>query len=128
MPHPAASLIPQGLYLLLVTNKSSNILEDLETLRLLSKVIPEYVHPVDEEAVCLGAFDLIFAFDEVISMGHKENITVIQVTPRNLHVPQGNITVIQACSPIPQWATRKTSPSYRQALHPPASHGNISQT
>ena len=69
----------QGLYLLLVTNKSSNILEDLETLRLLSKVIPEYVHPVDEEGVCLGAFDLMFAFDEVISLGHKENITVVQV-------------------------------------------------
>lgn len=28
----------QGLYLLLVTNKGSNILEDLETLRLLAKV------------------------------------------------------------------------------------------
>ena len=28
----------QGLYLLLVTNKASNILEDLETLRLLAKV------------------------------------------------------------------------------------------
>jgi hypothetical protein len=27
----------QGLYLLLVTNKASNILEDLETLRLLAK-------------------------------------------------------------------------------------------
>ena len=83
--HPVAnataSLVSQGLYLLLVTNKSSNILEDLETLRLLSKVIPEYVHPVEEEAVCLGAFDLIFAFDEVISLGHKENITVVQVIP-----------------------------------------------
>jgi hypothetical protein len=30
-----------SLYLLLVTNKGSNIVEDLDTLRLLSRVIPE---------------------------------------------------------------------------------------
>ena len=69
----------QGLYLLLITNKGSNILEDLDTLRLLSKTVPEYVHPVDEEGVSAGAFELIFAFDEVISMGHRESITVAQV-------------------------------------------------
>ncbi len=70
----------QGLYLLLVTNRNSNILEDLDTLRMLSKLIPEYSGPMlDEESVGRAAFDLIFAFDEVISNGHKENITVQQV-------------------------------------------------
>jgi len=103
-----------------VTNKGSNILEDLETLRLLAKVVPEYVESVDEEvsiawkvdsplewrAACGGtakvpdmhadrglrpataanaqgieqaAFSLLFAFDEVISLGYKENVTVQQV-------------------------------------------------
>ena len=55
----------QGLYLLLVTNKASNILEDLETLRLLAKVVPEYVVDLHEEAIAAAAFDLIFAFGEV---------------------------------------------------------------
>ena len=32
----------QGMFLVLVTNKQSNILEDLDTLRLMSKVVPEY--------------------------------------------------------------------------------------
>ena len=34
-----------------------------------------------EEYVCKSAFDsqLIFSFDEVISLGHKENVTVAQV-------------------------------------------------
>jgi len=31
----------EALYLLVITNKQSNILEDLETLRLLSKLVPE---------------------------------------------------------------------------------------
>ncbi|KAH0654257.1 hypothetical protein KY289_031935 [Solanum tuberosum] len=69
----------ESLYLLLVTNKQSNILEDLETLRLLSKLVPEYSFSLDEEGVCRTAFELIFAFDEVISLGHKENVTVAQV-------------------------------------------------
>ncbi|CAI9267995.1 unnamed protein product [Lactuca saligna] len=69
----------ESLYLLLVTNKQSNILEDLDTLRLLSKVIPEFSASLDEEGICKYAFELIFAFDEVISLGHKENVTVAQV-------------------------------------------------
>nr|GMD47243.1 coatomer subunit delta-like [Ipomoea batatas] len=64
------------------------ILEDLETLRLLSKVVsfifliasvPEYSYSLDEEGICKTAFELLFAFDEVISLGHKENINVVQV-------------------------------------------------
>jgi hypothetical protein len=69
----------EALYLLLVTNKGSNILEDLETLRLLAKVVPEYVESLDEEGIEQAAFSLLFAFDEVISLGYKENVTVQQV-------------------------------------------------
>lgn len=69
----------EGMYLLLITNKQSNILEDLETLRLLSKVVPEYLEEVDEAGIAEFAFELLFAFDEVISLGHKEEVTVAQV-------------------------------------------------
>lgn len=69
-----------ALYLLLVTNKQSNILEDLDILRLLGKVVPEYTQQqTDEEGISRAAFDLIFAFDEVIALGHKENVTMSQV-------------------------------------------------
>lgn len=68
-----------ALYLLLVTNKQSNILEDLDTLRLLSKLVPEYCYSLDEEGICKSAFELIFACDEVVSLGYKENVTVAQV-------------------------------------------------
>ncbi|CAK9165403.1 unnamed protein product [Ilex paraguariensis] len=69
----------ESVYLLLVTNKQSNILEDLDTLRLLSKIVPEYSYSLDEEGICKTAFELIFAFDEVITIGHKENVTIAQV-------------------------------------------------
>ncbi|EFJ26392.1 hypothetical protein SELMODRAFT_172790 [Selaginella moellendorffii] len=69
----------ESLYLILVTNKQSNILEDLETLRLLSKLIPEYCTSLEEESVCKNGFKLIFAFDEVICQGHKEAVSASQV-------------------------------------------------
>ncbi|XP_021752481.1 coatomer subunit delta-1-like [Chenopodium quinoa] len=69
----------ETIYLILLTSKQSNILEDLETLRMLSKLVPEYAFPLNEEGICKMAFELIFAFDEVISLGHRENVTVTQV-------------------------------------------------
>jgi len=69
----------ESLYLLLVTNKQSNIMDDLDTLRLLSKLVPQYSYSLDEEGICQHTFDLIFAFDEVISLGHKENVTVAHI-------------------------------------------------
>ncbi|KAK1359416.1 Coatomer subunit delta [Heracleum sosnowskyi] len=66
----------ESLFLLVVTNKVSNILEDLETLRLFSKLVPKYAYSLDEEGIGKTAFE---CFDEVISLGHKENVTVTQV-------------------------------------------------
>jgi hypothetical protein len=62
-----------------MTNKQSNILEDLDTLRLLSKIVPEFAMSYDEDDILKYAFELVAAFDEVISLGYKENISVMQV-------------------------------------------------
>mmetsp|Transcript_21726 Transcript_21726/g.44598 ORF Transcript_21726/g.44598 Transcript_21726/m.44598 type:complete len:559 (-) Transcript_21726:213-1889(-) len=71
----------EGLFLLLVTNKASNIVEDLETLRLLSKLVPEIAGGIDEEAINAKMFDLVFAFDEVITTGgHRESISMAQIS------------------------------------------------
>ena len=44
-----------------------------------SQIVPDYVHPVDEEGVCAAAFDLLFAFDEAITLGHREAVTPASV-------------------------------------------------
>lgn len=68
-----------SLYLLIITNKSSNILEDLETLRLLAKVIPEYCNSQSEDSVLASVFELVFAFDELVAGGYREKVTLSQV-------------------------------------------------
>jgi len=68
------------MYLLLVTNKSSNILDDLETLRLFGKVVQDCCQKhVNEELVLKHSFDIVFAFDEVISFGQREGVTISQI-------------------------------------------------
>jgi len=69
----------ENLYVLLVTNKTSNILEDLETLHLLAKIVPEYSKLLDEKEIIKNAFDIIFAFDEAVAMGYKERVTLQQI-------------------------------------------------
>ena len=64
----------ESLYLLMITTKNSNIVEDLDTLRLLAKIVSDICPQVSEESITDAAFELVNAFDEVISMGYREAI------------------------------------------------------
>ncbi|RWS27814.1 coatomer subunit delta-like protein [Leptotrombidium deliense] len=72
------------LYCVLITTKTSNILEDLETMRLFIRVINEYTSNTskstsDEQQILDNAFTLIFAFDEIVALGYRESVNMSQV-------------------------------------------------
>lgn len=67
------------LFVLLITTKASNILEDLETLRLFSRVVPEYCKVLEDNDILDNAFQLIFAFDEIVALGYRENVNLAQI-------------------------------------------------
>jgi len=68
------------MYLVLITNKNSNIIEDLETIRLVHKVIMDIcTFGVSESTIQKNAFDILLAFDDVISFGFRESVTLNQV-------------------------------------------------
>ncbi|XP_076750338.1 coatomer subunit delta [Xylocopa sonorina] len=69
----------EKVYMLLITTKASNILEDLETLRLFARVIPEYCNSMDELEIAENAFNLIFAFDEIVALGYRESVNLAQI-------------------------------------------------
>uniref|UniRef100_A0A0K2TRS3 Coatomer subunit delta n=1 Tax=Lepeophtheirus salmonis TaxID=72036 RepID=A0A0K2TRS3_LEPSM len=67
------------IYVLLITTKTSNILEDLETLRLFARVILEYCRTMEESEILDNAFNLIFAFDEIVALGYRESVNLAQI-------------------------------------------------
>ncbi|KAL7578378.1 hypothetical protein ACA910_012780 [Epithemia clementina (nom. ined.)] len=72
--------LENSIYLLLITTKTSNIVEDLSTLRLLAKVVPDVAGGLQEHAIADKAFELIFAFDEVLTAGgYKEEATLSSI-------------------------------------------------
>ncbi|RKP25391.1 Longin-like domain-containing protein [Syncephalis pseudoplumigaleata] len=70
------------LYLVLLTNRQSNILQDLDTLRLLARVVSDQCEQgATAREISSNAFELADAFDEVIGLGYRENVTLQQLHP-----------------------------------------------
>ncbi|AAZ13289.1 coatomer delta subunit, putative [Trypanosoma equiperdum] len=67
------------LFLVLITTRSSNIVEDLDTLHLMGRLITEHVGTVSEVFLQEKAFKVFFALDEVIVGGRRENTTTEQI-------------------------------------------------
>jgi coatomer subunit delta len=70
----------EELYMILITTKGSNILEDIDTLHLFAQVVTSICNNnLDEREVLRNAFELISAFDEIITLGYRETLNLPQV-------------------------------------------------
>ena len=69
----------EDLYILLITNKASNILQDIDTLHLFACVVSDMCRSADEREISKNAFELLGAFDEIVSMGYREQVNLMQV-------------------------------------------------
>lgn len=69
----------EDLYILLITNKASNILQDIDTLHLFTRVVSDMCRSADEREISKNAFELLGAFDEIVSLGYKETVNLMQV-------------------------------------------------
>lgn len=70
----------ESFFVLIITNKTSNIVEDLHIIQLLAKLVPDICAPLSEASIRDKQFELVFGFDELITAGgHSENINVAQI-------------------------------------------------
>ncbi|KAI8384449.1 uncharacterized protein BYT42DRAFT_612150 [Radiomyces spectabilis] len=69
----------EELFMVLITNRQSNILQDIESLHLFARVVTDTCRSCDEQDILRNAFELLCAFDEIISEGYRENVNLSQV-------------------------------------------------
>lgn len=67
------------LYMVLITNLQSNILQDINTLHLFAQVASSICKSLDEREILKNAFELLTAFDEIVTLGYRENLTMSQI-------------------------------------------------
>ena len=69
----------EDLYIVLITNKASNILQDIETLHLFARVVSDLCRSADQREIAKNSFELLGAFDEIVSLGYREQVNLMQV-------------------------------------------------
>ncbi|KAG4304325.1 hypothetical protein PORY_002300 [Pneumocystis oryctolagi] len=69
----------EELYMILITNLHSNILQDMNTLHLFIETVTNICHSCDEQEILRNAFELLNAFDEITSFGYRENLSFAQI-------------------------------------------------
>lgn len=67
------------LYMVLITNKQSNILQDIDSLHLFAQVVTSTCKSLEEREILKNAYELMSAFDELVTLGYRENLTISQI-------------------------------------------------
>lgn len=67
------------LYMVLITNRQSNILQDIDSLHLFAQVVTSTCRSLDEREIVKNAYELLSAFDELVTLGYRENLTISQI-------------------------------------------------
>lgn len=67
------------LYIVLITNRQSNILQDIDSLHLFAQVVSSICRSLDEREILRNAFELLSAFDELVTLGYRENLSLGQI-------------------------------------------------
>lgn len=67
------------LYMVLITNRQSNILQDIDSLHLFAQVVTTTCKSLDEREITKNAYELLSAFDELVTLGYRENLTISQI-------------------------------------------------
>ena len=67
------------LYMVLITNRQSNILQDIDSLHIFAQVVTSICKSLDEREILRNAYELLSAFDELVTLGYRENLSLGQI-------------------------------------------------
>ena len=65
-----------SLYLILITTKNSNIIEDTEILKLIYRLIQDLCGQINSESIVKNAFEIMLGIDDIVSLGYRNSLTL----------------------------------------------------
>ena len=69
----------ENLYLVLITEIDSNLIEDIEISKLIYRLIQDICGIISEELIVENAFDLLMGIDDIVNMGYKDAVLISQI-------------------------------------------------
>jgi len=68
-----------NLYLILITTKNSNIIEDTEILKLIYRLIQDICGTIDNDTIIQNAFEIMLGIDDIVNLGYRNSVNLTQV-------------------------------------------------
>ena len=69
----------ESLYLILITTKNSNIIEDTEILKLIYRLIQDLCGSINNESIIENAFEIMLGVDDIVSLGYRNSVNLGQI-------------------------------------------------
>lgn len=69
----------ENLFLLLITNKASNIIEDIEIIKLIYRLVQDLCGVMTESSVSTNAFELMLGIDDIVCLGYRNSVSIATV-------------------------------------------------
>ena len=69
----------ESLYLILITTKNSNIIEDTEILKLIYRLIQDLCNQINSDSIVKNAFEIMLGIDDIVTLGYRNSVTLGQI-------------------------------------------------
>ena len=66
-------------YLILITTKNSNIIEDTEILKLIYRLIQDLCNSINQKSIVENAFEIMLGIDDIVSLGYRNSVNLGQI-------------------------------------------------
>jgi hypothetical protein len=68
-----------NLFLVLITTKTSNVIEDIEILKLIYRLVQDLCGNISESSIVTNAVELLLGIDDIVCLGYRNSVTIPQV-------------------------------------------------
>jgi len=69
----------ENLFVVLITSKTSNIIEDIEIIKLIYRLAQDLCGNIVESSVSTNAFELMLGIDDIVCLGYRNSVSISQI-------------------------------------------------